>query len=83
MLFKVLAFFVVLFPAAWGIFLVVTPANLLITIARRAMFGIPLPMPKEGSTGRKLLVAFYKSIGVISLGFSAFVIYLLFTHSSK
>ncbi len=83
MTFKIIASLVVLLPAAWGVFLLVTPGDRLIEIARRAMFGIRLPMPKEGSTGRKLLVGFYKTMGVIALAFSAFVIFILCTHSSK
>jgi hypothetical protein len=80
MLFKLIVFMVILILAIFGVFLLLTPAESLITTARRGMFGIPLPIPKEGTPQRKLLLGFYRFIGIIALGFCVFVIFILFIH---
>jgi len=78
-MFKVMAALVVLLSALWGIYLLAMPGARLIEKARRGVCGFP--MPKEGSTWRKVLVGFYRCLGVIALAFSAFVIFMLLTYT--
>ncbi|MCP4262872.1 MAG: hypothetical protein GY774_35985 [Planctomycetes bacterium] len=80
---KIMTILVGLTLGVFGVFLVATLGDRLIEYARRGLFGIPPPMPKEGTTARKLLVGFYKTVGIIALAMSVFMIFMLFTHTSK
>lgn len=77
MIFKTLLALVIGIPALIGSLLLFTPADKLISSAKRASLG--LPMPTQGTTAFKILVGFYRFLGVIALGFSVFVIFIFFT----
>jgi hypothetical protein len=74
---------VVLFLVIFGVFLVFTPSDRLCEYARRCLFGITIPMPEEGTTARKLLIVFYRFLGITALLMSAFMIVMLIVEAIK
>lgn len=66
-----------------AIFLLFSPASYLIKVARRAFFGIPLPMPQEDTLSYKLLIIFYRFIGLVSLSGFLLIIVMKFISNGK
>ena len=66
-----------LMTAAWGVFMLFSSADRLINFAKRSPFGSILPFPEEGTALWKLLIGFYRFLGVLGLSMSAFIIVML------
>ena len=79
MMFKIFSGIVILIPLIIGVSLLITPGNRLIEKAQQVIPDVTLPMPGENTTGRKILIGFYKSIGIIAILCSAFFAFILFT----
>ena len=63
--------------AAWGVFMLFSSAERLINSAKRSPFGRMLPFPEEGTALWKLLIGFYRLLGVLALSMSVFMIVML------
>ena len=66
-----------LMAAACGVFMLFSSAERLINSAKRSPFGRMLPFPEEGTALWKLLIGFYRLLGVIALSMSVFMIVML------
>lgn len=68
---------VALMMAVFGVFMLLSSPDRLINTAKRSLFGRMLPFPQEGTVLWKLLIGFYRFIGVVALSLSAFSIVML------
>jgi hypothetical protein len=75
-----IACLVVLITAVWGVFMLLSSPDRLINSAKRSPFGNILPFPEEGTALWKLLIGFYRFLGVIGLSVSVFIIVVLIIH---
>lgn len=55
----------------------------LINTAKRSPFGSILPFPEEGTVLWKLLIGFYRFLGVLGLTVSVFIIVMLIIHLTR
>jgi len=72
-----IACLVALMAAAWGVFMLFSSPDQLINSAKRSPFGRMLPFPQEGTALWKILIGFYRLLGVLGLSVSAFIIVML------
>ena len=72
-----IACLVILTVAACGVFMLFSSAERLINSAKRSPFGRMLPFPEEGTALWKLLIGFYRLLGVLALSMSVFFIVML------
>jgi len=72
MMFKFLLGLVVVIATVFGLYMVLTPGEKLVNAAKRGAMG--LPMPARGTIWFKLLVGFYRVLGVVAFLFAVFVV---------
>jgi hypothetical protein len=78
-----IACLVALMAAAWGFFMLLSSPDRLINSVKRLPFGSILPFPEEGTALRKLLIGFYRFLGVLGLSVSVFIIVMLIIHLTR
>lgn len=66
--------------AAWGVFMLFSSPARLINTGKRGPFGNWLHFPEEGTAMWKLVIVFYRFLGVLGLSMSAFIIVMLILH---
>jgi len=72
-----MACLLVIMTTTFGIFLLFSSPTRLINTAKRMPFGSMLPFPSEGTALWKLLIGFYRVLGVLGLSMSVFIIVML------
>ena len=72
-----MACLVALMAAVWGVFMLFSSPARLINTAKRLPFGSMLPFPEDGTALWKLLIGFYRFLGVLGLSMSVFIIVML------
>jgi hypothetical protein len=73
----------VLMTAAWGVFVLLSSPDQLINTAKRSPFGRILPFPEEGKALWKILIGFYRFLGVLGLSVSVFIIVMLIVQLTR
>ena len=69
--------------AAGGVFILFSSPARLINTVKRLPFGSMLPFPEEGTALWKLLIGFYRLLGVLGLSMSAILIVMLILHLTR
>ena len=72
MIFKLMLSIVIIIPTIFGLYMLLTPGEKLVKAAKRGALG--LPMPATGTTWFRILVGFYRFLGVVVLAFAIFLV---------
>jgi hypothetical protein len=73
----IISLFIILIPALFGFYLVFSKPERLMSEAARMHF----PLPKEGTTLYRLLLSFWRGLGVVALLSAAFFTYIIYLRS--
>ena len=81
--FIIISCLVVLMPATFGLYLLLSSPARLISIAKRNIFLKIIKFPKEGTTSWRYMILFYRLIGALALTMSIIFLVIFITQINK
>jgi len=71
MIFKLMLSIVIIIPTIFGLYMLLTPGEKLVNAAKQGTLCLPMPAPD--TKWFKILVGFYRFLGVVTLAFAVFL----------